>query len=45
VSAIHRLSGDGVLTLQRRGNARLYIARPGARPSDKRGRPRKQITA
>ena len=40
VSAIHRLSIAGALTLQRRGKTIIYCATPGAHPTDKRGRPR-----
>ena len=40
MSAIHRLSIAGALTLQRRGKTIIYCATPGAPPTDKRGRPR-----
>ena len=39
-SAAHRLSIAGALTLQRRGKTIIYSAKPGAHPTDKRGRPR-----
>jgi hypothetical protein len=44
VSAIHRLSIAGALTLQRRGKTITYCATPGAHPTDKRGRPRLAAT-
>ena len=39
-SAAHRLSIAGALVLQRRGKTIIYSAKPDARPTDKRGRPR-----
>jgi hypothetical protein len=39
-AAAHRLSVAGALTLQRMGKTIIYCAKPGAHPTDKRGRPR-----
>jgi hypothetical protein len=39
-STAHRLSIAGSLVLQRRGKTITYHAKPGAQPTDKRGRPR-----
>ena len=38
-AAVHRLSSSGVLTLQRAGRTIICCAKPGARPTDRRGRP------
>ena len=43
-SAAHRLSVAGALTLQRAGRTIIYSAKPGAHPTDKRGRPRMAAT-
>jgi hypothetical protein len=44
-SAVHRLSIAGAIELQRAGRTIIYHARPGAQPTDKRGRPRRIAVA
>ena len=44
-SAAHRLSCSGALTLERAGKTIIYCAKPGAQPTDKRGRPRRIAVA
>jgi hypothetical protein len=44
-SGVHRLSIAGAIKLQRKGKAITYSAKPGAQPTDNRGRPRRIAVA